>query len=133
MSNQFVVTHQIIYQLETIAKQIAVSPVPACVVTDRNPNQLFEIVKQHQGCSWRGVEHNYHYVVGDLGNYACLHIASGTTIYSTHHWLITIALNEFPYTLLQIRIAKPVDRLTCSLPQVHLIKAGIISWRSMCA
>lgn len=128
VSNQFVVNHQMMYQLESIAKQIALS---SCVVADRRPNQLLAMVKHHQGCSVRVGNHLYHYVVGDLGVYPCLLIASGNINYSSHHWLITISSDERPYHLLQIRKAKPAGESTCDSPLGHLIKAGTISWRSM--
>lgn len=130
VSNQVVVKHKALYQLEEAAYHlITESYSPNCLFTSENPNRIVDFLLHNQGCSFIWQHQQYYYLVDDLGIYPCLQAISGNEVQSSHHWLLTV-LSSLPYqAVLQLRIAKPMRRLHCDLTEARQIKMGIISWR----
>lgn len=128
MSNQFMVTHQTLYHLESIAKQHTGALNENCLTRENNPNRLIEWVQKNRGCSVSDEIDQYRYVISDLGVLSCLVIPIGKFNYSSHHWLITIKSLQHQ-AILQLRIAKPQLITSCDLKSTRRISRGNLSWR----
>lgn len=130
ISNQVVIRHETLYQLEAAAHQlIRVKNDPNCMVTDEDLNQVVDWLLHKRGCSFKDNNHQYHYVIDDLGLYPCLQIVFGKQKYSSHHWLISIASEPPRQDILQLRVTEPVRAISCDVSSVHQINSGVISWR----
>ncbi len=133
LNNQVVKNHKNFYQLEAMAYKLAMKKdglaSSDCIMTETNPNQIVDLLLAKQGCTLTDNNQNYHYLIDDLGLYPCLQVQEDKTIYSSHHWLISVATFLPHQAILQLRIAKPDRAITCERPEVHIINSGVISWR----
>ncbi len=123
--NQVVMNHQQLSEMEHIITKLDLTQ-SACLVRDKNPNQLVEWVGAHQGCKFA----QYTYVVEDLGLYPCLQMASGAIPLGSHHWLVTLVKTQAPHVVLQLRMAKPAETDICQLTAIR-IHQGVVSWRTI--
>ena len=129
VSHQVVKQHQSFYQLESVATSLLqITPVPACMLTNEDPNQIIALLSQQTGCSLIDNHRAYSYLIDDLGLQPCLRVISGHKLYSSHHWLFTIKDTSSGVTL-QLRIAKPNPLIPCDEAEVRMINEGMISWR----
>jgi len=129
-SHQVIDNHQLFRQIEQISKTLDMRSA-ACVVQDKNPNQLIEMMSMNQGCLIVEGNHQYSYLLDDQGRYPCLQIEVDGILYGSQHWLLTIASMQPPNIILQLRVAKAIDTAQCELPMVHQIHAGVLSWRKL--
>ena len=130
VSHQVVNKHRDLYQLEAIANRISKAVFePDCVFTDTNPNQIVAMLSHHDGCVFADHGRQYDYLIDDLGIYPCLHLRSNKKLYSSHHWLISVATQSAPQSLLQLRVAQPYRLLDCELLETREINNGGLSWR----
>jgi len=131
VNNQVVSKHEALYQLEAVAHRLLMlENDPNCVITDGDPNQMIELLRDHRGCLFVDNHRQYDYVIDDLGLFPCLHIVSGNTKYSSHHWLITVSMVGQP-DILQLRIAKQAREISCYSLEGRQIHQGVISWRKV--
>ena len=128
--NQIVTNHDVIYQMEAIAGKLELST-SACIVRNKNVNQLVEQLAENGGCLFDEGARQYKYVLADLGLYPCLQINLDETLYGSHHWLITIKTVQPPNMIVQLRFATIAKATVCELSTVHRIKPGVLSWRKM--
>ena len=130
VSNQVVIKHEALYQLEAAAHQLMrIKKDPNCMVTDEDPNQVVDRLLHNQGCLFKDNNHLYYYVIDDLGLYPCLQMVFGQKKYSSHHWLISAASAPPRQDVLQLRIAEPVRAIYCDFSAARQINRGMISWR----
>lgn len=129
-SNQFIANHQTIHQMEVIAGKLDLIN-NACVVKNKSPNQLVELLVNHQGCTVTDETRQYEYIIGDLGLCPCLQMQLAEKWYGSHHWLVTLATVQPPNTILQLRIARLAQTTLCELPVNHVIQPGVMSWRKV--
>ncbi len=130
VGNQVVIKHEALYQLEAAAhKLIMANDEPNCMVTDEDPNQIVDLLLHNHGCLLSDNHRQYYYVIDDLGLYPCLQIVYRKKIYSSHHWLISVATAPPRQDILQLRIAKPVRAMRCDFFEDRQINRGVISWR----
>lgn len=128
--NQTVMNHRLFYQMEALANRLDVTA-PFCKVHDKNPNQLIQMLLNHQGCIRVDGSHRFAYVIEDMGLFPCLQVMVDEVGQGSHHWLVTITTLEPSQMVLQIRIAKPEATLICSLLPAKQIPSGIVSWRTL--
>ncbi len=128
--NQIVMNHRLFYQMERIANRLDLTTTH-CMVQGKNPNQLIQMLLNHQGCIHADGSHRFAYVIEDLGLFPCLQVMVDEAGQGSHHWLVTIVALEPPQMVLQMRIAKPEATLICSLLPVNQISSGIVSWRKL--
>ena len=133
ISNQVVRRHEILYQLEAVAHKLAAANnelTPSdCILTETDPNQMIDMLLHNNGCSLTDTNRQYYYLLDDLGLYPCLQILLGNKVYSSHHWLISVATPPPQQTILQLRVAKPFREMACDLFEERRISNGVISWR----
>lgn len=128
--NQIVAHHQSFYQMEAIANKLDVSKT-ACWVNDKDPNQLIDILLTQHGCTFIDDKQQYWYVVEDLDVYPCLQITDGERVFSSHHWLITLATIQPQVIVLQLRIATIANAEKCEQAPAQLIQSGVLTWRKV--
>lgn len=126
--NQIVTQHQSFYQMEAIANKLDVSK-RACLVNDKDPNQLIDVLLTQHGCTFIDDKQQYWYAVEDLNVYPCLQITDGERVYSSHHWLITLATIHPQVIVLQLRIATIANTEKCEQASAQLIQSGVLTWR----
>lgn len=125
-SNSVLKKHKEFYQLEAAIQHLIAENHPNdCLFSEENPNKIVTWLLQMNGCRFTWNDHQYYYLIDDLGLYPCLQTYKGN---SSHHWLYTI-FSPVQQSILQLRIAKPAKALQCELLDVRNIKTGIISWR----
>ncbi len=133
-SQQFIHRHQAFYQLEAVANQLRLSNLLDedfdCFVEGKNPNEVIELLKRHQGCKKMVGKQSYYYLFEDLGEQACFLIESNHNLFSSHHWLLSVVSMESPIEVLQLRFAKSMSLMPCS-DHERIISAGILSWRHL--
>jgi len=133
VSNQVVKKHEELYQLEAVAYKLAIAKQELlnadCILTDTDPNQVVDMLLHNSGCSLIDNNRQYYYLIDNLGLYPCLQILSDKKIYSSHHWLISVATPPPRQTVLQLRVTEPARPITCELSEMHQIDRGVISWR----
>ena len=132
-SSQLANRHQTFYQLEAVANQLRLSTLSEvsdsrCVVQEKSPNEVIDKLNHHLGCERIEGTKSYVYLITDLGEYPCLQVESAGIFLGSHHWLITIANQEVPNEVLQLRTANPVHSTQCEGTST-VIHAGIVSWR----
>ena len=133
INHSVVNNHESLYQLETVARTLAMSqqvaPFTDCLFTETNPNTIVSMLLNKKGCAIIDNNRRYSYLIDDLGVFPCLKTMFNNKINSSHHWLITVA-SASPHTqVLQLRVSKPVKDVDCELFEPREISAGIISWR----
>jgi len=121
--------HKVIYNLETAALKLISEPLFAshCVVDEKNPNRLNQLLIGGKGCNYKNNEQFFSYLIADLGEYPCLQIAASNRIEGSHHWWISVIAEHGD--LLQLRVAKSTLGSTCKSQQPHYIDQGVLSWR----
>ncbi len=130
VNNQVLRNHELLYQLEAVAYQLGKENYTSdCLLTNENPNQILELLLSRQGCFFRAENQQYIYLVNDLGLFPCLHIRDGKEIHSSHHWLITVMSPPPQQAVLQVRISKAVQAITCQASEMRMINKGLLSWR----
>ena len=131
-SNQLAKRHEVFYQLEAAAIQLSGSNFSheeqACTVSEKNPNEVIELLQRHHGCIKMIGRQSYRYLIVDLGAYPCLRIKSGSQLKSSHHWLLSIATEGSVFEVLQLRIARAVDLVQCVGNEI-IISEGTVSWK----
>lgn len=127
-SRQIIENHQLFHQMEVLANQLDAT---ACIVENKDPNQLIDLLSHDQGCLIEEKGHWYQYVIEDMGVYSCLQIMVNAAPQGSHHWLITLVSMQSPRILLQLRIARPAETTTCDVSLAHSIASGVISWRKL--
>ena len=128
--NQNTHNHRTFRHMEQIATQLDIHD-SSCVVEAQDANQLMALVLAHSGCLIRDDGSDYRYLIADLGILPCLQIMQSGTLYSSHHWLLTLFSESAPEMILQIRLARPVKFTSCNLKYAHFIQPGVISWRKL--
>lgn len=129
-SNQIRINHDVFHQMEGIANTLDLAN-SACVVLDKDPNQVVDMLAKNQGCVMVEGTRQYRYALEDLGLHPCLQIVVDETLYGSHHWLVTVASMQSPNMILQLRKARPVETDKCELSTRHRIYPGVISWRKI--
>ena len=133
VSNQVVIKHEELYQLEAVAFKLVLekqNPLHAdCTLTDTNPNQVVDMLLHNGGCSLIDNHRQYYYLIDNLGLQPCLQIFLSGKMYSSHHWLISVATPPPRQTVLQLRVADSARPMTCELSEAHQISPGVLSWR----
>lgn len=128
--NQVLIKHEVLYQLEAAAYQIAKETYSSdCVLTNENPNRMLELLLSKRGCVFMEENRQYLYLIDDLGLFPCLQIKSGNEIQSSHHWLITVISSTSQHTALQLRVVKLTQAIACKAAEIRWIKKGVVSWR----
>lgn len=131
-SNQLIQRHHAFYQLEAAANQLGVFSIrdSRCMVSDKDPNEVVELLQRQHGCTTVVEQQSYRYLVEDLGVYSCLRIKSGRRLQSSHHWLLSVTTGGPTFELLQLRIARKVDLAPCDGRSI-IINEGVVSWRHL--
>ena len=130
VSNQVVIKHEALYQLEAVAHRLMVANTDLdCMVSEEEPNQVVDLLLHDKGCSLIDNNRQYYYVIDDLGLYPCLQIVTEKKIYSSHLWLVTTATAPPRQDIIQLRIARPDKEITCDVFNARQINKGVISWR----
>lgn len=133
--NQLEASEQGLYQLETIAAQLAYRtdwPLSVdCISSEKDPNEVIQLLEKQQGCSLTKDKLLYRYWIEELGVFPCLQVSSEKGIYSTEHRRITVLANSQNNNLVQLRLANPVALEVCKEPYSVQIKPGLISWREL--
>lgn len=127
-SHQIMRHHEVFRQMESMATKLNLTRA-ACVVQDKNPNQLIDMLEANQGCITG--DGAYQYIVDDLGLYPCLQLVVDGVVQGSHHWLVTLAGMKPPKLVLQLRMVEPSDASTCELGMANQIHSGVISWRKI--
>lgn len=124
--------HQEFYQLEHLARQLAVSKTEkSCVLHQDNPNQVWAQLRAKHGCSLAIKDSHYQYLIEDLGVYPCLVVDYKKQKYTTRHLRVSLLVlrdDELASSLLQIRVVKPAGTISCTTIPRQITK-GISSWR----
>lgn len=129
VSNQVLIKHELLYQLEAVAQQIVKADYSLdCLLREENPNNIIELLLQKQGCLFAWENKKYYYLINDLGLFPCLQMMSSNQVSSTHHWLVTVS-SPPQQEILQLRVAKPAKAIACDFDKIRLINNGVISWR----
>ncbi len=128
--NQVMANHHVFHQMEGIANTLDLANA-ACVVWDKNPNQLVDMLLANQGCVVVDGTRQYRYVLEDLGLYPCLQILMDEFMHGSHHWLVTLASMQPPNIILQMRMARPFVTDRCESSSSQRIYSGIVSWRKL--
>ena len=135
LGNQLAAKHRALYQLEAVANKFVLMKhgrlSSDCIMTETDPNQMVDLLLHNQGCSLINNNRQYYYLIDNLGPYPCLQMKVGERIYSSHHWLISVATAAPNQVILQIRVAKPIRAIDCEHKDAHLINGGVISWRHL--
>ena len=129
-SNLVMANHQVFHQMEDLANTLDLTNA-ACVVRDKNPNQLVDMLSANQGCVMVEGRRQYRYVLEELGLYPCLQILMDGTLYGSQHWLVTLASMQPPNMILQLRMARPAETHACELSTMPRIYSGVVSWRKL--
>lgn len=129
-SHQVVRTHDLFQKMERFASQVDVTH-STCTISDKTPNQLLEWLSTHAGCTVHDNGDDYRYLVGDSGDYPCLHIIQSGTHHSSHHWILTVTSPDLKEVFLQIRMALPTKKLSCEPESIRVIRTGVLSWRKI--
>jgi hypothetical protein len=127
-AHQIKSSHEIFQQMEEMASSMALTN-PLCLVQEKNPNQLPELLFAGQGCFMENGQHQFRYIIEDLGAYPCLQVTVNDHLQGSQHWRITLASMQSPRIALQLRYARPVATGKCKLPVAHRISPGVVSWR----
>ncbi len=138
---QFIGQQQLKQTMSSIAARLIKAPPLTCIVSGQaNPNTVLTQLTDTKACQLIEEKHLFHYVIEDLGLFACVQINTKKTISSSHHWrlsiqqLDTLDNNESnplkkPQHTLQIRFATIGPYQLCENNQTTVIQAGITSWR----
>lgn len=131
VTNALETQHETLSQLEAVAKELIEGNHPSdCVLSLKNFNQINDLLLKKKGCSKRHNHQQYHYLINDLGTFPCLQITADSKQYfGSHHWLITVANELTPVSILQLRVAKLTKEGGCELEETRIIKEGVLSWR----
>ena len=131
VSNQIMAAHQDNQALEKVALELAAHSYdvyPAtCRLNEVNPNEILGFL-DNTGCTFKQGQQNYQYIIDDLGLYPCLPIDVGGKLFSSHHWLISVAAKGRRPVYLQIRMAKADKALPCESLDRRVIQSGVVSW-----
>lgn len=130
-SHQIMRHHEVFRQMEIMATTRNLRSNAACVVQDKNPNQLVDMLSANQGCIIGEGPHQYRYIVDDLGLYPCLQLVVDEVVQGSHHWLVTLASMKPPKLVLQLRMVEPAEASKCELGMARQIHSGVISWRKI--
>ena len=128
-SNQHLKNQDRLAHLEAAAHQLTFSKASDCLSPEVDLNQVVERLYHNQGCSFLYNQQQYYYFFTDLGGDPCLPLVYENQIYSSHHWIITIATPPPLQKILQLRIAKPDMKIICTQAMKRQISMGINSWR----
>ena len=135
-SSQLEKRHQMFYQLEEAAYQLAKLNLKdfqsQCMPQVKTPNELIEKLQNFQGCKWVHDKVTYLYSIEDLGIFPCLQTNSGDLLSSTHHWFLSVSTTEEPIEIVQLRIANSVELVQCE-GETRKINSGVVSWRHLFA
>ena len=127
----FKVSNQVV--IEAVAFKLVLekqNPLHAdCTLTDTNPNQVVDMLLHNGGCSLIDNHRQYYYLIDNLGLQPCLQIFLSGKMYSSHHWLLSVATPPPRQTVLQLRVADSARPMTCELSEAHQISPGVLSWR----
>jgi hypothetical protein len=130
--NQAVEKHQFFYQLEAQANRLLLDKhwlaQGACIIKERNPNEVIELLKNKQGCVLSHYKQQFFYLVEDIGLFPCLQVQDDKVTYSTQHWRINMMTNEKYPGFLQLRFARLAKLATCENSKPRQIKVGLLSW-----
>jgi hypothetical protein len=131
--NQVVEKNQFLYQLEAAANRLVLDesgPLQqACIIKERNPNAVIEMLKNKQGCVLIHDKQQFFYLVEELGLFPCLQFQDTKVTYSTQHWRINIITDEKYSGFLQLRIARLAKLAACENAKPRQTKVGLLSWR----
>jgi hypothetical protein len=125
--------HTDFYELEStvliLAELLKTQERSECIMNTMDPNQIIEMLRQHQGCPYIHKNRSYEYLIDDLGIHPCIKIISKQTPYGSHHWLLTVRAASSRSPILQIRLASPDKVVSCQVMDERFITSGVTSWR----
>ncbi|MCC5013913.1 MULTISPECIES: hypothetical protein [unclassified Legionella] len=131
--NRLVDKHQSFYQLEMIAQKLSSfnsnQLQAACLVTEKNPDEVFTLLKNGKACSLSYEQQSFFYLIEELGFFPCMQTVKEKGIYSTQHWRLTVLAKDERFNFLQLRIARIAPFIRCEKKPLVFIHTGILSWR----
>lgn len=116
ISHRLVLAHEHTYNLERALR----------VVLKRE--ESFDSTSCDRGCSLTFHKKKYQYKIKDEGDFPCLHIVDKGVVYSSHHGVVMMYEENFPASVLKVRITQREPKMPCLLMTARIIPEGIISW-----
>lgn len=115
------------YQLESLAYNLVsrADLDPACLKSQMDANDVLREVAR-RGCVTQEENHQYRYLMEDLGDYGCLMVKVNQKMYPSHHTRITVVHNN---RYIQMRVIKRATQPVACEGEWHALLSGVSSWR----